>query len=144
MLLNTILFFTKNILQYFQINLVCIVLVCIFALVKKTNKIQTKKQMKISKTSLKGIVKSVAQFFAFTPIQNFAQGVKITDDDIIATANSIMNQKGCTTTLEIKNQLRQNGMKVKQKEVSIIMQTNVQKYGWCHTFNGNFRTYYPN
>ena len=96
------------------------------------------------KISFKGIAKSVAQFFAITPIQNFTQGVKITADDIIATANSLLNENGHTTTLEVKNQLRQNGMKVKQKEVSIIMQTNAQKYSWCHTFNGNFRTYYPN
>ncbi len=100
--------------------------------------------MKIPKISFKGIAKSVAQFLAIIPIQNPSQGVKITADDIIATANSLLSENGHTTTLEVKNQLRQNGMKVKQKEVSIIMQTNVQKYGWCHTFNGNFRTYYPN
>jgi Iap family predicted aminopeptidase len=100
--------------------------------------------MKIPKISFKGIVKSVGQFLAIIPIQNPSQGVKITADDIIATANSLLNENGHTTTLEVKNQLRQNGMKVRQKEVSIIMQTNVQKYGWYHTFNGNFRTYYPN
>jgi hypothetical protein len=65
--------------------------------------------------------------------------------DVRKVAFSLMQQNGITTTLEVKNALRNAGFYARQYEVSALMDKIADKQGWFWTFNGRFRTYslYP-
>ena len=63
--------------------------------------------------------------------------------EVILVAETLLLQNGQTTTLEVKNALREEGYIAFQADVSYFMKTAVQQTGWRFTCNGRNRTYYP-
>ena len=56
-------------------------------------------------------------------------------------AEMLMDQHTETTTLEVKNQLRQQGYKAVQREVSALMDELCAEANWEFEFNGRNRIY---
>lgn len=65
--------------------------------------------------------------------------------DVRKVALDLMHQNGITTTLEVKNALRNAGFFALQDDISCLMDRLASKKGWFWRFNGRFRTYalYP-
>lgn len=64
-----------------------------------------------------------------------------TYQDVRDQALKLINEKGSTTTLEIKNSLRDKGFTVFQSDVSSWMEEIASKETLAYTFNGQYRTY---
>lgn len=62
-------------------------------------------------------------------------------NDVIVVAADLMVKNGQTTTLEVKNELRNNGFKAFQVEVSQLMDTAKSSENWDVNDNGIHRTY---
>lgn len=62
---------------------------------------------------------------------------RLTNDDVKDAAQELISQNGQTTTLEVKQKLRNSGFFALQDEVSSAMAT----LGFNYTENGIFRTY---
>ena len=62
---------------------------------------------------------------------------------VYETAESLMATHGVTTTLEVKNRLRNQGFWALQADVSALMWEIAQEAGWHVVSNGRFRVYAP-
>ncbi len=62
---------------------------------------------------------------------------------VYETAESLMATYGTTTTLEVKNRLRNQGFWAVQADVSALMWEIAQEAGWQVYSNGRFRVYAP-
>lgn len=61
---------------------------------------------------------------------------------VYETAEALMARHGSTTTLEVKNGLRNQGFWALQADVSEALRALAHTLGWTFTSNGRFRTYY--
>ncbi len=61
--------------------------------------------------------------------------------EIKLTAERLMSASGQTTTLQVKNHLRNRGFLAFQNEVSSIMGQLAGENNWRHVHNGQFRVY---
>lgn len=61
--------------------------------------------------------------------------------EIKLTAERLMNSSGQTTTLQVKNQLRNRNFLAFQNEISEIMEQLANENNWHHVHNGQFRIY---
>lgn len=59
-----------------------------------------------------------------------------------AAAEELIRENGATTTLEVKNKLRNQGFIAYQAEVSRMLDETAQSQGWEFEVNGKFRVYY--
>ncbi len=60
---------------------------------------------------------------------------------VYETAEALMALHGITTTLEVKNQLRNQGFWALQAQVSALMWQVAEQAGWRVFSNGRFRVY---
>ena len=58
-------------------------------------------------------------------------------------AHLLMRTHGATTTLEVKNMLRNQGFWALQREISVLMAGLAQHEGWQFHDTGRFRIYVP-
>ena len=63
--------------------------------------------------------------------------------EVFEAAESLMAIHGATTTLEVKNRLRNQGFWALQADVSDLMWEIAQEAGWQVFSNGRFRVYAP-
>jgi hypothetical protein len=68
----------------------------------------------------------------------------LTFGDVHKQVVDLLDTNGRTTTLEIKLALRNIGFNATQSEVAQSMYTLWPLYDWHWTFNGTYRTYFPN
>jgi hypothetical protein len=61
--------------------------------------------------------------------------------EIKLTAERLMSASGQTTTLQVKNHLRNRGFLAFQNEVSAIMGQLAGENNWRHVHNGQYRIY---
>lgn len=61
--------------------------------------------------------------------------------EIKLTAERLMSASGQTTTLHVKNHLRNRGFLAFQNEISAIMTQLAEEHNWSHFHNGQFRIY---
>ena len=61
--------------------------------------------------------------------------------EIKLTAERLMNTSGQTTTLNVKNNLRNRGFLAFQNEISELMTQIANEHNWDHSHNGQFRIY---
>jgi hypothetical protein len=64
-----------------------------------------------------------------------------TDTDVLAVASQLLQQSGTTTTLDVKNLLRDGGFRAFQVDVSLAMDRLAIQENWNWTFNGTFRVF---
>jgi hypothetical protein len=69
---------------------------------------------------------------------------QLDDAAVAAVANKLLDTNGQTTTLEVKEALRQDGYLANQADVSAAMDGLQYSEGWYHIFTGTYRTYYRN
>jgi len=69
---------------------------------------------------------------------------ELTFGDIQQQVEKLLEHNGTTTTLDIKKALRAKGFWATQGEIARSMYTLWPLYQWHWTFNGTFRTYFPN
>jgi hypothetical protein len=72
----------------------------------------------------------------------FKSKPRIDRDAVKAVALQLIRANGATTTLEVKNQLRNQGYLAYQEEVSLYMEALAWEEGWEFEFNGRFRFYF--
>jgi len=61
--------------------------------------------------------------------------------EIKITAERLMSASGQTTTLHVKNHLRNRGFLAFQNEISALMGQLASENNWQHVHNGQFRIY---
>lgn len=61
--------------------------------------------------------------------------------EIKLTAELLMGSSGQTTTLHVKNHLRNRGFLAFQNEISALMNQLANENSWRHVHNGQFRIY---
>jgi len=61
--------------------------------------------------------------------------------EIKLTAERLMSASGQTTTLDVKNHLRNRGFLAFQNEISALMTQIANESNWRHVHNGQFRIY---
>lgn len=59
-------------------------------------------------------------------------------------AQALMLQNDTTTTLDVKEVLRERGYYATQEEISEIMKTLCEEESWCFTSNGKYKIYWLN
>lgn len=62
--------------------------------------------------------------------------------EVFNTAEKLLAEKGETTTLEVKMNLRAQGYIAFQRDISYFMELVAEEAGWQFTCNGRNRTYY--
>jgi hypothetical protein len=68
---------------------------------------------------------------------------QLTVNIVETIASDLLHQNGSTTTLDIKNVAREDGYWATQDVVAQSMYAVWQLHDWHWTFNGTYRTYYP-
>jgi hypothetical protein len=71
------------------------------------------------------------------------QGVQASAEHIINMANMLIDTNGTTTTLDVKNALRNLSFTVRQMDVSDVMDARYEDEGWEweYAIDGNYRVY---
>jgi hypothetical protein len=67
----------------------------------------------------------------------------LTPESVRDVAMGLMAAHGATTTLEVKNQLRNRGYWALQRDVSRLMRVLADAEGWIILSTGRFRVYLP-
>jgi len=67
----------------------------------------------------------------------------LTVNDVERVASAQLASREYTTTLDIKNELRKQGIFALQEDVAHSMYLLWESHGWHWTFNGTYRKYYP-
>jgi hypothetical protein len=68
---------------------------------------------------------------------------QLTVNDVESVAEFLLSENGQVTTLEIKNELREDGFYAVQEAVAKSMYFLWRPRQWHFTFNGTYRTYFP-
>ncbi|WP_111626898.1 hypothetical protein [Larkinella arboricola] len=67
---------------------------------------------------------------------------KITRQAVCLAATTLILAEGSTTTLDVKNHLRNRGYRAYQAEVSTWLFAVAQQQNWAINDNGTYRVYY--
>lgn len=67
---------------------------------------------------------------------------QLSEEAILEAAEALMDEHGSTTTLDVKNRLRNQGYQAFQTEISQKMEKLCQTESWQYRTQGRFRVYY--